>query len=269
MPTLVVPERRSLGAWNRWLVDRLLESGTFRQRHGELPRTPESRRWRRNFHVMRVEESLVGVDTWDLEGPTTTGHSVLNELDLLLKIQYRPHDLWRALEIEHGLRITSWTMFAYDGFPMREYAWSPDSGQCPYSYSGHAKRPKRRWLRHMRRSGVEVHDMLEPNEYVPLLRNSRWGVILKGRTGRHCDGKNRREPALASWGMPLALNYTPHYPVSMLPDVDFVHLREPTDLDRLKDIDPRPYAEASIGLWHRLFSPRAMAGNLLDLVRAL
>lgn len=199
----------------------LTESGRFEIDRAPLPKIPATWRFRRNFHWIRLQGATIGVDTWDRRGPLDSGHPILDHADLILKIQHRPHPFWRMIEQRHTCRISSWTMFGYEGFPCESFQWRDCKHNHLYCFSGSAKRPKRKWLTHMKERGMPVFGVQSVEEYMPLLRETRWGVVLKGDSGPHCDGKNRREPAFASLGLPLALNYQPHYPFPMQANRDF------------------------------------------------
>jgi len=221
--------------------------------------------------VIEVDDVRVGIDTWDGTPPSWPGHPILESLQLLLKIEWRPAAIWGDLETKYGIRVSPWTMFGYEHgeFPPSYFQWSPDGHRFLYGFSGDAKRPKHAWLAFMRERGMPVYGIQEPSDYLALIPQLRWGVILQGRRSRDTDGKNRREPAYPSCGIPLALNYEPHYPFEMRPGRDYVFLKEPQDLDMLADIDPTPFAEASSRLWDLYFSPRGMAATLLELVNGL
>ena len=60
------------------------------------------------------------------------------------------------------------------------------------------------------------------------------------------DLKNRREPEYTSCGMPLALGgYKPNYGFEFKEGIHYFYIDKPEDIEKLKDIDPRPYSEAS------------------------
>jgi len=118
-----------------------------------------------------------------------------------------------------------------------------------------------------------------PNQQrIQELLNTSWGVDLQGaiyitadypghglhHTGRYA-ARTHRLTEYISMGMPLAINYDP-YSAWMKPDVDYVRLREPSDILKLRDIDPAPFAVRSRWLWQNVFGPEAWGRLLLDLV---
>ena len=260
-------QMRQLTDWNRMLLQSLAESGEFDISYTELPHTSSTRRFRKNFHFMRLDGVMIGVDTWDFALPTTSGDPILNYADLLLKIEYRPYSIWEGVEQRHQARVSAWTMFGYECFPTESFQWNARNRHKHLCvFSGHQKRSKRRWLKFMRAQNWPVYGKQSVADYMELICNMRWGVILQGRAGEHCDGKNRREHAYTSLGMPLALNYQPHYPFPMNAGEHYVYLKDPEDLLSLQDIDPAPYAEASRQLWVDHFSPIGMARTLKALI---
>ena len=263
---LEVPPIPPKAVWTHFLLNSLASSGMIRIIPGDLPVIDGGRRWRNNFHFARMRGVTFAIDTWDAQRPSAEGHALFHSLDLLLKIEYAPSPIWTDLEQTYGLRVAPWTMFGYDDVLAGYFDWAREPHEHLCAFSGIGWRGRRPWLDHIQRRGWPVLPGQKPDEYLPLIRTMQWGVVLQGRKPPHCDGKNRREHAYTSCGMPLALNYIPHYPFPMEPDRDFVYLRAPADLDRLADIDPAPYAEASRRLWRHCFSPAGMAATLLKLI---
>ncbi len=66
--------------------------------------------------------------------------------------------------------------------------------------------------------------------------------------------------------MPLALNYQPEFHFPFEPNKHYVYLKHPEDLEKLADLDPRPYAEASRELWETRFKPTAMARDVIAML---
>lgn len=267
-PKLEIQARFDLRAeWNQLLTSALVESELFEVvPTDDFPRTPPTRRFRKNLSFLRLQDVLIAVDTWDNATPSSLGHPLFDDVDLLLKIEYSPDPLWEKVARRHQLRVRPWTMFGYPAFPVGAFQWSPSGHRHLCSFSGDQKRGRRAWLDAMLELGVPVCGVQSPQDYIPLLQETCWGVITQGRKGRCCDGKNRREHAFTSVGMPLALNYQPTYPFPMRPGIEYVFLRSPDDLQRLREIDPAPFAAASQRLWRDYFSPKGAARTLIKLV---
>jgi hypothetical protein len=196
-PRLEIPRRLHQEACdNNFLIQSLVASNVFECVEGDLPCIIDSRRWRKNFNLLRVNGTLVGIDTWDGLSPTWLGHEILYDVDLLLKIQHRPGESWSHIEDKYGLHVSPWTMFGYVDFPPGYFQWSAENHRYLCVFSGHAKRPKRRWVRYLEQvMKLPVKGIQAPVDYLELTRHVRWGLILQGRKGVSCDGKNRREHA--------------------------------------------------------------------------
>lgn len=94
-------------------------------------------------------------------------------------------------------------------------------------------------------------------QYMQAIRRMTWGLIISIH-----NFKNTREYEFSSCGIPLAMNYQPRYPFPFEPGVHYVKLETPEDLLKLRDINPKPYHEASRYLWNECLCPSAMVRYL-------
>lgn len=272
MPDLILdPDYEHLYAsWNVTLMRRLAESGVFNVRHANMPRIPRKLYGRRSssLSMFRVDGLLLALDTWDTDGPLSEclerGEFTesMAGVRMILKIQHRPDNpRWATCPVP----VTSWGMFPSQEFPLGYFRYDPGyAHKWSCTVNGAA-----RFGRGAFRVGGRVHasdGKLTFAEYFKLLRECRWGVSLKGKRGT--DGKNRREVEFSSCGMPLALNYEPCYPFPFRAGKEFFLLTGADSLREMDDTDPRPFREASEAVYERYFSPKGLAGLLLDLLSA-
>ena len=101
---------------------------------------------------------------------------------------------------------------------------------------------------------------IDENLYFDLLKQTKWGLILKGKGEA---GKNRREMEYASYGMPLALNYKPIYPFEFEPNKHYFYLEKIEDLNKLKEINPMPFAKQSTDMYKKYFCFESIPNNFL------
>lgn len=279
-PHLELPHdwRQHLTYWNRTLCRMLIDSEMFQVTEDlfHFHRSPGVRNC--NFHIMRLDGKIVGVDTWDTWDPTAAYFSkgVFSSwpynMCKLIKIQYYPCAFWEKFTRETHIPVTPWTIFPSSEFPLEYFQWSPDTDKAYVGLlTGRNDRfGRQRWMDWCRKDkGFYVQEnnrhKIEATEFLSLLRQSQWGICLKGKQ-KHHDGKNRRECEYASCGIPLVLNYIPTYPFPMVPNVDFYYVKDPEDLKALWTVDPKPFAAASRELYRKYFSPKGMSQTLCSLI---
>lgn len=282
-PTLTLPTdaEHRFASWNVTLMRMLDRSGLFDVRFDpHLPHLPPKMcgRVTGNLCTFRVDDKLIALSTWDTNSPVVeaerAGHFMCGHLfgsvRLLLHIQWRPDDpYWGYFEKVAQIPVSAWTIFPSREFPLEVFRYEPGAQHIYQATLTGADRFGRGAYRDVARKhqdfyvkvGSEKDDM---SEYLNILRTCRWGVSLGGR--RNTDKKNRREIEFASCGMPLALNYQPHYPFPFEPGKHYVYMEEPEDLLRLREIDPRPFAAAADQVYRERWCDVGMAGTLLNLI---
>ena len=219
----------------------------------------------------------LGLDSWDSASPTDTlmklGYfdpkGMLANVRFVLKIQWQPLPLWDELFAKTGIPVTPWTIFPSREFPLEAFQYDPTAKHIYTGAINGVMRYGRTDYRNMAQKHQDFYVSIGSkddtmDEYLNILRACRWGISLCGKRGT--DGKNRREIEYVSCGMPLALNYCPHYPFPFFPERDFILLKSPDDLLRLRDTDPAPFAEASRQVYRDHWSPVGMSRTLIQLV---
>ena len=256
---------------------------------------------RGTFSVFRIDSDLIGADAWDTQSPTSAMHQrglfnhrspfgggglnretgghvsrkhpedILNDcrIKMIAKIQWRPDPFWDEMTRDTGIPVVPWTIFPTREFNLSCFDYDPDkSHQWVGTLTGARRFGRQAFCDAAAaqggfylKDGGEKDDLVQ---YVETLKECRWGISLGGK--RDTDKKNRREIEFASCGMPLAINYSPHYCWPFRAGKEYVLLETPDDLKKLKDIDPAPFAEASKRIFGDHLSPRGMAATLLQLL---
>jgi hypothetical protein len=272
---------KKYGGWNWTLTRMVANSNVFDVEEADFPYARCDGARNANWTVMEVDGVRIGLDSWDTLSPTAHFHGagyfkkdgILKDIDMLIKIQYHPCKYWDDFQKDTGIKVNSWTVMPTKDFPLESFQWeNKKKFKWVTTVTGKNNRfgrqPWTDWCGQQDdffSSGEYlVNDTLD--SYVDRLKDCKWGMILKGKNGAV---KNRRECEFASCGIPLALNYDPHYPWGMVPDVHYVKLNKPEDMAKLREIDPEPYARASRRLYYDRFSPYGMANTLLELARKL
>jgi hypothetical protein len=111
------------------------------------------------------------------------------------------------------------------------------------SFNTKSRMHRKPWLGFARNHEDLFCNQKMKNEYLDFItKNTVWGVSLKGHGH---NGKCYKESELMYMGFPMALNFKPYYPFPFRANEDYVLLKRPQDLLKLKDIDPKPFAERS------------------------
>jgi hypothetical protein len=290
-PKLVVPIEYSQSvSWNNTLTRMLIESNVFDISYEKTSskKNPTDQYWRypnfpgsrnNNFTSLKVNDCLIGLDTWDTLSPVwhfeqagffKKPDGLLSNYNLIIKIQHYKCQYWNEFEKRTGIRSSAWTVmptyiWPYNPAPMN---WENKNHKYVTSLTGRNNRFGRQpWVDFAAKqkdfyTKTDYVSTDSFDDYINILKECKWGMILKGRRGAE---KNRRESEFSSCGIPLVLNYIPEYPFEMIPNKHFVYIEKPEDMAKLRDIDPKPYSEASRFLWNNYFSPVGMAKTLIKL----
>jgi len=270
---------RTYNGWNWTLCKMLADSGVFEVSEFNFPykNLPGVRNG--NWCTIEVNGVRVGLDTWDTWDPSCNYLSnglfkaELKDIKLILKIQYYKCEYWdKTFPEKSGIKVIPWTVMPCHHFELGKIKWQNKKHKYTGSITGRNNRFGRQpWVNEASKHA----DFYTKTDYVStdpqddffgILSECKWGIILKGKTRNH-DGKNRREIEFTSLNIPLAMTYVPTYPFEMAPGKHFVLMKEPTDLLKLRDIDPLPYVEASKQLYNDYFSPVGMSKLLIKLVK--
>jgi|GEM_PF-4143310 len=273
---------RQFASWNNTLHRMLADSGLFDVQHSDdLPQLPRGScgRVTKNMSVFAVDDELIALDTWDTDSPTDTAWQLglfgegkfgakapLADVTTVLKIQWMPKPKWDEMQ-QAGLRVMPWTIFPSQEFPLGAFQWQPTGHEYTALVTGANRYGRPPWQAYARDRAdwfTDAKRSVPMEDLIGMLRVTRWGLSLGGKRGT--DRKNRREIEFASCGMPLVLNYQPHYPFLFEPDVHYVYVDSVEDVDKLYELDPQPFAEASRQLWRDYFSPQGMARTMAKLI---
>ena len=239
-----------------------------------LPILIGGRRGINNFTPFIYNDIVFIIDDWDHASPTCY---LLNNPNIpkfyldnnvcILKIQYCLSEVnnYNKIYKQTNIKILPFIMFANHTFELENFKYDINyNHKYNYIITGKPWRHRLSWIRqaqHMEYGPSNIdtthtlgeHSNLIDNlNFYEILKESRWGLILKGKG---CGGKNRREVEFSSLGMPLALNYIPSYPFDFVPNKDFILLERPEDLIKLNSIDPTLFAERSKQIYIQYFSP--------------
>lgn len=284
-PVVYIPTQHNiLAGWNKTLIKMLFDGGVFDVQTKDLPEVyslkPGGRA--KNWNLFEINNKVIGLDTWDSYQPTSrlfdlkyfSKDGKLRPLDLIIKVQYYPCKYWTYFTKNTGIPVKPWTVMPNAQFPLAQFQWENKKHKYTTAITGRNNRFGRQvWVNFCENKKdlftFKDYKSRDPmTDYINLIQECRWGVSLKGRQRRH-DGKNRRECEYSSCGMPMALNYQPHYDFDFKAGEHFFLLTKPEDLEKLRDTDPLPFHKASVEIYQQYFSPQGMSNLLLKMAKEL
>lgn len=218
----------------------------------------------KNLIPFKLDDFPFFIDDWDYSYPTSylDNPKVLypylknNLPPTILKIQYSSNhkEKYDNLYNKYNIKVLPFIIFPNRYFNLGFDKWDSNK-QHKYLcfHTGRQWRERSRWINYLKNNISEIPQIntkLTTQEYQSLLLDTKWGLVLKGKG----IGKNRREIEYMSIGMPLVLNYKPEYPFPYNANEHYVYLEKPKDIEKLKDIDPEPYAKKSLDIYNRYYN---------------
>lgn len=280
--TLILPKGyNKLIGWNWTLSKMLANSNMFNVKTKNFDYSIVKGTRNGNWSQMILDDAKIGLDTWDTYAPTSSyldagffNSGIYRDLDLIVKIQYYNCTYWGDFIKNTKIPVKPWIVMPTRDFPLRCFQWENKKHKWITTVTGKncrfGRQPWTDWCSNNQdfyySGSYIVNNTLE--DYISILKNCKWGMILKGKQRRH-DGKNRRECEFTSCGIPLAMNYKPTYLFEMEPNKQFILINKPEDLAKLRDINPEPFAQASRQLYYDHFSDYGAAKTLIKIVEQL
>jgi hypothetical protein len=255
------------------------------------------------FQVMRAEmatviyfnDKKIYLDLWDYSTPTFTGEVFNANFDLILKLQIRnatpeqfeaecqKHNFCLDVDAEKRKlfydKIVPWTFFCSRN--MRQFIGKEDDIKpLPIERLAFFCGKDWRCRKHMKAkilqegleylsSDQELHQKpLSDDELFQKMKSSKYGLIIHGRGGFFCEGKNRREIDYMMLKKPLLLNYKPCYYNPLVEDKHYIYVDTNTNF---KDIENHYNIDeiASNGYqWYKdNASPEGVAKTFLQIMK--
>ena len=281
-------EKNNRFIWGKKILKVIIDSNLFNVKFVEFPKYSNRSLVPRVWHIIpfRLNGILCFIDEWDYGYPTTllnqeffNYYAELKDVKHIFKIQYTDYHKkeYERIYKEFGIKVHNFFIFPNSIIPLEKFQWQNIKHKYVAFYSGRIWRNRRFWRRHMLRNKKDflcVDDptsskfsikskrssAIDENLYFDLLKQTKWGLILKGKGEA---GKNRREMEYTSYGMPLALNYKPIYPFEFEPNKHYFYLEKIEDLNKLKEINPMPFAKQSIDMYKKYFCFESIPNNFL------
>jgi len=285
LPELLLNEKASYMIWGKLMLKRMGDSGAFDVTHKKFP--PKLFALTRPGHMTPfiLNGKKCFLDDWDYDYPTSTIDEEFfdknpehKDLRYVFKIQYSKGETQKFTDLgkKFGFEVFPFFMFPRHDFELGSWKWKNKDHKYLALFSGRVWKFRKPWKKYMgeRPDCISVNDShlkitnsrmnsVDDDVYLDILKNTKWGLCLRGK-GTDC--KNRREVEYLSYGMPLVLDYKPYYPFDdeFQPNKDYVFVEKPQDLERLKDMDPEPFARRSVELYRRYFNPNMIGLAMIE-----
>lgn len=264
IPKIILPDPKKLPRhpWNRGLVRSLLKLGDFNLADVNMGKLPHIGRISDEIGlprshtgtIIQVNDKYVYLDTWDFGIPS---------IIILMHLDKIPIKLSAVIKIQKGIKpfpneeipVLPWSMFSskhtlwLENQPKYREAYLSSKKEYKIAYTGRNFHFRRIWIEEIKRLGgfTFVWPRIPKDsrdDYVTKMCQWESSLILKGKTDSRTDGKNRREVECASIGMPMIMNYKPHYLNELVPGKHYIYVKTHSEIEKaLETLTPDFAAE--------------------------
>lgn len=240
---------------------------------------------REKASFININDKIVVIDSWDYSIPMINwlnGNGRDIKIDLILKIQYCPNSNNNNIR---NVPISPWTMFHFKHNiwqkrqPEIKNRWLNTIKKYDIGFSGRKWSWRLPWAEKLKEFDnclVNIYNKTPPGDIHHYLSYfTKFSSILSiiGKKDRNTDGKNRREVEAASIGMPLILNYKPHYLNQLKPDHHYFYVTKPEQLSNIiqkLNTNKKLYQEISNNLqtwWDNNASPQGVCKTFIQALK--
>ena len=225
-------------------LGKLEEFGFARVKYGPTNILPNFQR-SEQMTIVEVAGKRVLIDVWDFGNNMSAFLSMQNapHVDLVLMIQRTREHSWPN---DRGIKVLPWTMFHTEHATWLRYILTyrnrvrKTAKVYRSAFTGasrfHRRAPWVAALEHIEGVFLRTYEGSTANrvgtldDYISMILEWGSGIILKGGCHRYTDGKNRREVEFGGLGIPMILNYRPHYYDDLTPDKHYIYAETVEDL---------------------------------------
>lgn len=211
--------------------------------------------------IIHFEGKRIYLDLWEYPSPTHSLEVFKADFDLIIKVQHKDLSIEKYSEIcnqkqlipvsdadrlKFLKKIVPWTFFPSrmsNLFSAKGGALVGIKHDC--FFCGRYWKCRHAMLRSLEKQGIEcVRSNLSNTSALPLpdelfllkMMQSKYGLVLAGRSSPLTDAKNRREIDYLMMEKPLLLNYKPYYYNPLLPGVHYIYIDEKTNIKNLENM---------------------------------
>ena len=272
----LILDNRPQHDFNKWYNEILIRSGLFTVKYERMPEHdrmleldsivyPGGRRPKHGqISFAKIGGKLIVFDTQFDDNLTMQYllNGLLNNMSVSAYIKYKKNqDIQKLL----GCPLVVWAMFPGGWNLVNKFEYCSYNSIYNVMASGFnsLKVMKRQpWFDHAKRIGIDTKIAIPSNEYLGLLKKSRFGIILSIR-----NEKNTREYEFISNSMPLALNYKPEFEFDFIPDEHYLFMKDVNDLSKLTTSNTNKYVVRSKYIWDNYFRPDMASKILINKTR--
>lgn len=243
-----------------WYIEALSSSPLYRIEYSDLPIISPS-----GFCIKVNKKKLIYFSVTD------RGKRLLRQenqklidvgVDLVIVPQRNEHKQWEQREKDLNISFLPFPMYPDSSFKFERNFPSSMSKIYTGFLSGRVKWDRPTWHTVAKKIPQISCLKLTHSQYLEVLSQTTWGIILAGSFDKVTDPKNRREAEFSSRGLPLALNYKPYYLFPFNEGDHYYYLSSPESLHDLVEMSSekvKHYSRQSQLVWENYFSPRGIA----------
>ncbi len=246
--------------------------------------------------ILKVEDKKIYLDFWEYSCPTYTSTIVNYNFDLIIKLQHNnigfnkaweylvrkgmfPADMREKVESFY-VKMCPWTFFPSKNMMQyigkEEQLWNHDIATMGF-FCGKMWKSRGPMKKYLRNNNIEIlssdqglrHGKTLTDEiFIKKMLESKYGIVLCGKSIAITDAKNRREIDYMMMKKPLLLNYKPFYYDPLIEGKHYIFLNENTQLDKIEsccNIDEM--VENAYEWYLRNASPHGVALSLKKLLK--
>ncbi len=268
----LILDHRPQHDFNKWYHEILIRSGKFVVKYEKMPEHdrmleidkvvyPGGRRPKHGqISFAKIDGKLVVFDTQFDDGFTINylKAGLFSGINPSAYVKYKQN---KEVQKHLGCKLVVWAMFPAGWDLVDKFKYNSHESKYNVMASGqNSLRIMRRvpWFEHAKTLDIDTRIAIKHNDYLELLKKSRFGVILSIR-----NEKNTREYEFISNEMPLALNYIPEFEFDFVPNEHFLYMKEIGDLSRLLTENVEKYHKHSKFIWENYFRPDVASDILL------
>jgi len=214
--------------------------------------------------IIYCNDKKVYLDLWEYPTPSHSMEIYNSNFDLIIKVQHSPCDfntynnycnrkgIMKPVSVEdkkiYWNKFVPWTffpsrlMFNYvkpEQFEIKQLGF----------FCGKPWKCRHGMIKALPQQGIECIDSdqafrsgrpLSDEDYLKKMETSKYGIVLRGRSTKLTDCKNRREIDYMIMRKPLLLDYEPNYYNPLIKGKHYILIDEKTDInsiDKLYNVD--------------------------------
>lgn len=272
-----------------YIVGALKDSPLFNvQDHKDEVKTVKGQRGT----ILYFNDKKIYLDFWEYYVPSHSNEALAANFDLIIRLQHRNIEADKYVHFanrknifgrhvedkiltDHWNKMIPWTFFPsknmmpYIGkeheltsLPIQQLGFF-----CGFNWKCRHSMKKKLESDGIRYVSREKDGNITDEEFLKLMRSSKFGIILPGRNTFITDSKNRREIDYMMARKPILMSYRPYYYDPLIDGKHYIYIDEKTNLNELENkYNIEQMAEDAFQWYQRNASPSGIASSFLKIM---